>query len=150
MSWAVYFLDFDGRKRVKYTNWRSFNFTRAYNKAGNINIKLDASPTSKRIRAGWDIVIEKNSNRVYYGKIIERSEKEGLIDIKGTDILGMLDKQTIFKRPTIVSEASVEVKRVLDGLQVAQGVELSADQFIEPTSTSKQWHWENNTILLLH
>ena len=147
MSWAVFFLDFDGRKRIKFTNWRSFNFTRAYNKAGNINIKLDASPTSKRIKAGFDIVIEKNSNRVYYGKIIELSEKEGLINIKGTDILGMLDKQTIFKRPTIVSEASVEVKRVLDGLQVAQGVELSADQFIEPTSTSKQWHWENNTIL---
>jgi len=147
MSWAVFFLDFDGRKRVKFTNWRSFNFTRAYNKAGNINIKLDASPTSKRIRAGWDIVIEKNSNRVYYGKIIERSEKDGLITIKGTDILGMLDKQTLFKRPTILSEASVEVKRVLDGLKVAQGVELSADEFIEPTSTSKKWHWENNTIL---
>jgi hypothetical protein len=147
MSWAVYFLDFDGRKRIKFTNWRSFNFTRAYNKAGKINIKLDASPTSKRIRAGFDVVVEKNSNRVYYGKIVEKREKDGLIDLVGTDVLGMLDKQNLFKRPTLVSEASEEVIRVLDGLQVAQGVELSANRFIEKTSTSKKWHWENNSIL---
>lgn len=147
MSWAVYFLDFDGRKRVKFTNWRSFNFTRAYNKAGNINIKLDASPTSKRIRAGWDIVVEKHSNRVYYGKVVERREKDGLITLVGTDIMGMLNKQNLFKRPTLVTEASEEVIRVLNGLKVAQGVELKADNFVEKTSTSKKWHWENNSIL---
>jgi len=146
-KYDLLFKDTNALKAIPFYNARSFQWTDTRNKDGPANFTLDNTPTSRQIRAGWQVEIIRDGTPVYWGKVMKRTVKSTQIKIFCSDANGLLNKRTLIQRATTLQEASLEIKEKLNGLILDTGIVLSADSFVQPTGESQKWHWEGNSLL---
>ena len=146
-KYTLKFRDANALNPIEFENARNFQWSDTRNKSGKANFALDLTPTSRRIHEGWQVEIFRDGNSVYWGKVLERSVKQNQIKLFAEDCNGMLNRKQLFQRAIVDQEASLEVIEKLHGLELAIGVVLNASKFIDKSSTSSKWHWEDNSFL---
>lgn len=141
----VYFRNGVTGIKVKYTNLRSFQYTRSTGKNGKAIFSLDLSPKSQQLRAGWLVEIFRENKLVYFGKITKRQAKGNKYKLFCSDANGVLEKLKLTQLATGNREASAEIANHVDGLEVFKGYYLSASDFVDVTGTTSNWHSEDNS-----
>lgn len=140
MTFILKFADKTNRKFFEYKNWRGFQYTKIYSATGKGVFRLDLSETSEQIDVGWNVEIWKDGVIDYNGKVIRFKDKKNVRSIFTIDLIGQLKARNFFKRPS-ANEASQEIADRLDGY-VLNETKLRAWTELDPTGTTKDWHWE--------